>query len=140
VSQGQKGAAATLYAFDTRTEKVEPLGPAAVGGQQYITALSIDPTGRYIYYVPGAHGGADADNSPLVQYDVKNKQRKVIAFLAPFYKEKYGFVPKGTYSVACDAKGERVFITWNVNRSGGKAWDCVGLTVVDVPVAERPTK
>jgi hypothetical protein len=140
VSFGEKASDAKLYAFNTKTEAVEELGPAAVGGQNYITALSIDPTGRYIYYVPGAHGAADSDGSPLVQYDVKNKSRKVVAFLHPFFKDKYEFVLKGTYSVACDAKGERVFITWNINRNGGKAWDCVGLTVVHIPATERATK
>ncbi len=136
VSQGRKGAEATLYALDTKTEKVQELGPAAVGSQDYVASLDADPTGRYLYYVPGAHGGSDADGSAVVQFDTKTKRRKVIAFLHPFYKEKYGLVPKGTYSTAVDAKGERLYVTWNVSR-GSKAWDCVGLTVIAIPEGER---
>jgi hypothetical protein len=137
VSQPGKGAEATLYAFDVKTEEARKLGPAAVGGQQYIAALEADPAGRYLYYVPGAHGGADADGSPVVQYDVRTGNRKVLAFLDPFYRTKYGCALKGTYSLAVDARGERLFITWNANRTGGKAWDCCALTVIRIPEGER---
>lgn len=128
---------ATLYRFNTRTEMVEEFGPAAVGSQQYVAAMSGDASGRYVYYVPGAHGGSDKDGSPIVQFDTKNRTRKVIAFLNPFYQKKYGASPRGTYSVAVDPEGARVFITWNVSRSG-RVWDCTAVTVVHVPESERP--
>src|SRR5262249_54892920 len=68
VSQGRKGADATLYAFNTKTEKAEELGTAAVAGAQYIASLDVDAAGRYLYYIAGAHGGADLDGSPIVQF------------------------------------------------------------------------
>ena len=55
--EGQGGRTASIYAFNTKTEKVENLGPAAVASNTYIGAIDADPTGRYLYYVPGAHGG-----------------------------------------------------------------------------------
>jgi hypothetical protein len=136
VSSGQGRREATLYVFDTKNEEVAELGPAAVGTQSYIASLSADANGRFVYYVPGAHGGSDRDGSPLVQFDTWTQKKKVIAFLHPFYDQKYGFAPKGTYSVAVDPSGERVFITWNVSR-GGRAWDCCAVTVVHVPESER---
>lgn len=137
VSQGQGEAAeTTVFAFDTKTEKIEKLGPAAVGSQQYVAAVSADPTGRYLYYVPGAHGGSERDGSAVVQFDTKTRSRKVIAFLHPFYQEKYGLVPKGTYGLAVDPNGERLYITWNVSR-GSRAWDCCGVTTVHIPESER---
>jgi hypothetical protein len=138
VSTGQKGGDAMLYAFDTKTEKVTPLGPAPVGAVSYITALKIDPTGRYLYYIPGAHGGADRDGSPVVQYDTKSKTKKVIAFLHPYYKEKYGVDPVGTYSYALSPDGADLYVTWNANR-GGRAWDTCALSVVHIPASERKT-
>jgi hypothetical protein len=135
-SQGQGGKAATLYAFNTKTEQIESLGPAGVGSRTYVATLDADPTGRYLYYMPGAHGGSDLDGSPVVQFDVKTKQKKVIAFLHPFYKQKYGLTPAGTYSADVDPRGDKLYITWNVNR-GGRAWDCCGLSVVHIPEAER---
>jgi hypothetical protein len=136
VSQGRKGADPILYAFYTKTERIEELGPAAVGTHGYIASLDADPSGRYLYYTPGAHGGSDADGTPIVQFDVKTRQRKVIAFLHPFYKDKYGCTPVGTYSMAVDPKGDKVYVTWNTNRAG-RAWDTVTLSVIHVPESER---
>ncbi|MFN3485798.1 MAG: YncE family protein [Planctomycetota bacterium] len=128
---------ARLYAFDTRKEELRELGEAAVGTPQYIATLDVDPTGRYLYYSAGAHGGADRDGTPVVQFDVRTGRRKVIAYLHPFYKEKYGAALVGTYAMAVDPAGDKLYITWNVNRRGAKAWDCVGVTVLHLPAAER---
>ena len=136
ISNGQGGREATLYAFDTKTEKVEVLGPAAVGRQSYVATIDADPTGRYLYYMPGAHGGSETDGSPVVQFDVKTRTRKVIAFLHPFYRDKYGCTPKGTYSAAVDPAGDKLYVTWNVSR-GSRAWDCCALTVIHIPESER---
>ena len=128
---------ATLYAFHTKTEEVEILGDAAVGTQTYVASLDVDPTGRFLYYVAGAHGGGEKDGTPLVQYDVRARTRKVVAFLHPFYKDAYGCTLTGTFGSAVDPAGDKVYITWNANRSGGKAWDTVALTVVHIPAKER---
>ena len=97
---------------------------------------SWDPTGRYLYFAAGAHGGGSAEGTPVVQFDVQTRKRKVIAFLHPFYQENYGCTPVGTYSTAVDPKGDRLYVTWNVNR-GGRAWDCCALTVIHIPASER---
>ena len=136
VSKGQRSADADLWQFNTRTERVKRIGGVAVGTQAYVASIDVDPTGRYLYYVPGAHGGGHTDGSPVVQYDVKTNHKKVIAFLHPFYQDKYGFTPKGTYSTALSASGDVLFVTWNVSR-GTRAWDCCGLTVVHIPQSER---
>jgi len=135
-SNGQGNNESMIYAFNTRSEKIEVLGPSPVAKQQYIASIDADPTGRYLYYVPGAHGGSDTDGSAVVQFDVQTKQRKVIAFLHPFYKEKYGCTLQGTYSTAVDSKGDKLYITWNVSRQG-RVWDCCALTVIHIPESER---
>lgn len=137
VSQGRKGNESTIYAFNTKTEKITPLGPAAVGVNEYVASLKVDPTGRYLYYVPGAHGGSDADNSAVVQFDTQTKQRKVIAFLKPYFEKHLACIPRGTYGIALGDQGEALYITWNVSR-GTKNWDCCGLAVVHIPKEERP--
>lgn len=137
VSKGARGGEATLFAFDTKTEKAEELGSAAVASNTYITSLDADPAGRYLYYIPGAHGGSERDGSAVVQFDTRTKQKKVIAFLHPYFQEKYGATLAGTFSSAIDPKGDRLYITWNVNR-GGRVWDCCALTVIHIPESERP--
>ena len=125
-----------IYAFNTKTEKAEKLGPAAVAASSYISSLDADPTGRYLYYIPGAHGGGERDGSAVVQYDTKMKQRKVIAFLHPYCKDKFGATLMGTFSSAVDPKGDKLYITWNVSRAG-RVWDCCALTVIHIPKSER---
>lgn len=137
ISSGQGEGNAAIYSFNTKTEKAEALGSAAVGTQDYITSIDADPTGRYLYYVPGAHGGSERDGSPVVQFDTKTKRKKVIAFLHSFYSEKFGCTLKGTFSSAVDPAGDKLYVTWN-NSRGTKVWDSCVLTVIHIPASERP--
>jgi DNA-binding beta-propeller fold protein YncE len=136
VSLGQGGRDAHLYALDTKTEAVRDFGPAAGLSNSYVASLDADPTGRYLYYVPGAHGGSAGDGSAVIQFDVTTGKKKVIAFLHPFYQKKYACTPAGTYGTAVDPAGDTLYVTWNVNR-GGRAWDCCALTAIHIPAAER---
>ena len=136
VSLGQRSEDATVWSFNTRTEETRNIGSAAVGSQAYVASIDAGPRGRYLYYVPGAHGGSDRDGAPIVQFDVKTGTKKVLAFLEPFYTEQYGLTLKGTYSTALSEDGGKLYITWNVSR-GSRAWDCCGLTVVHIPESER---
>lgn len=131
------GAGSNIYRFNTKTEEIENMGSAAVGRQTYIASLDADPTGRYLYYIPGAHGGSQADGSAVVQFDTQTRQKKVIAFLHPYYMDKYGFTMAGTFSSALDEKGETLYITWNMQRAGAKSWDTVGMTAIHIPESER---
>ena len=136
VSSGQGAPDATLWSLNVKTEEVRKLGPAAIGAEAYIASIDADPTGRYLYYTPGAHGSGPRDNTPIVQYDTKTNQKKVLAFLHPFYQAKYGFTPRGTFSTALSPDGATLFVTWNVSRNT-RAWDCCALTAIHIPAAER---
>jgi hypothetical protein len=134
-----------LWSFNTKTEKAVHLGPSAVGSKDYTTSIDIDRnTNRYLYYVPGAHGGADIDGSPLVQYDLKTRTRKVIAFLHPYYFNKYRFVPCGAFGTAVSPQGDKVYITWNGNASTKPQdinkrikFNICAFMVVHIPESER---
>jgi len=136
VSNGARETDAPLWSFNTKTEEAVQLTSAAVGSRAYIASLDADPTGHYLYYIPGAHGGSEADGSPVVQFNTATGKKKVIAFLNPYYKIKYGFTLTGTFSSALDEKGETLYVTWNSNR-GTKAWDSCVLTVIHIPASER---
>ena len=130
-----------LYRFDTENEEVKQLGSAAIGSQTYVTSIDADPTGRYLYYVPGAHGGSEKDGAAVVQFDVETEKKKVIAFLHPFLEKRYGYIPIGTFSTAIDQAGDKLYITWNGNLGGAKrgrlTWDACALTVIHIPESER---
>lgn len=136
VSQGQGGREAEIFELDTKTEKTRSLGAAAVGSQTYVASIDADPTGRYLYYVPGAHGGSERDGAAVVRFDVRTGRKQVVAFLHPFYQRKYGCTLKGTYSTAVDPSGERLYVTWNASRNS-RVWDSCALTVIHLPASER---
>ena len=131
----------TLWSFNTKTEVAEKIGSAPVGSQSYVTSLDVDPAGRYLYYMPGAHGGSEHDGTPVVQFDLKTRKKKVIAFLHPFYQKKYGYTPLGTFGSAIDEKGEKLYVTWNGNRGGAVRgrldFDTCALMVIHIPESER---
>lgn len=132
-----------LWRFDIPTETATPLGPTAVGEKDYITSVDVDPaTERFLYYVPGSHGGAQLDGSPLVQYDLETGTRKVVAFLADYCEKRYGFIPMGSYCSAVSGDGTRVYVTWMGNRGGADErgrirFNTCALTVIHLPESER---
>lgn len=128
-----------LWVFDVKSEKLKYLGPGMVASQSYVTSMDLDPvTQRYIYYVPGAHGGGVKDGTPVVQYDIKTNKRKIVAFLSRFYQEKYGYSPDGTFSTAVSPDGSIVYVTWNGSRAkDAKDWDTVAMTAIHIPKSER---
>lgn len=127
----------SLWSFNTKTEELKDLGSVVVGTRAAISALNVDPTGKYVYYTVGMHGTGWQDGSPVVQFDVTTGKKKVLAFLHPYYQQKYGCTPVGSYSAALDEKGETLYITWNVKR-GTVAWDCCAMTAIHIPTSERP--
>jgi hypothetical protein len=130
---GVSGNACDIWEFDTKSGKVTMLGDGSVGKNTYVTSMDIDPSGRFIYYVPGAHGGGPREGTPVVQYDVKGKTRKVIAFMNGL-KEKTGATFEGTFSTALNEAGDTLFVTWNMGRP---VWECCGVTAIHIPASER---
>jgi hypothetical protein len=136
---GTSGTKADLWVFDVRTGEVKQLGNIGVAKQEYIASIEVDPAGRYLYYVPGAHGGASADGTPIVQYEIKTGRRKVLAFLHAHFWEKYGYALDGSFGNALDEKGERFFISWDGWRKGQpRGTECAAISVVHIPASERP--
>ena len=120
-----------------RPRRSRTLGAAAVGTQTYITSIDADPTGRFLYYVPGAHGGSERDGSPVVQFDVKTRTQEGDRVPASLLR---GEVPaarsRARSAPQSIRKGDKLYITWN-NSRGSKVWDSCVLTVVHVPASER---
>jgi hypothetical protein len=132
-----------LFTFDPVKEEVADKGYNWPGKQRYTAAMDRSPGGRYLYYLPGAHGTGYADGSPVIQYDTKTGHKKVLAFLFPYYYERYGYSPGGTFSIKLDEKGERLFILWNGGfveydpKSEDGVFGQCSLMLVNIPSSER---
>jgi hypothetical protein len=113
--------------------QVEPLTTTWDEGRDALQ-LPMDPTGRYIYYYP-------KENSPIVQYDVKTGQRKVIAWLQDFFLEKYGYLMGQVYGMEISEDGSYLVIGVNGAFEGpDKQFGHPGLLVVEIPESERLTE
>lgn len=62
----------------------------------------------------------------------------------PYYFEKYGYTPGGTFSIKLDDRGEKLFICWNgafiEHKPGEKVDDTFGacsVMTVTIPEKER---
>lgn len=102
-----------LFSFNPDKELIVEKGINWPGEQRYTTSMVRSSKGRYIYYLPGAHGKSFLDGSPVIQLDTRTGKKKVLAFLYPYYYEKYGYTTGGTFSIKLDDKGERLFILMN---------------------------
>jgi len=78
-------------------------------------SVSIDssPGGRYLYFGVASHGRGYAYGSPVLQYDKKTGKTKVLCFLFPYFYNKYGYIPGGSYSFKLSKTGDKLFMLWN---------------------------
>lgn len=134
-----------FFRFRPEIPSVEPLGVNWDKGR-YTSTMAIDPTGRYIYYMPGGKKMQNANEfGPLVQYDVTTGRRKVLAWLVDYYYEKYGYWIGGTYGMEISADGTFLVIAMNGtfatrDDENGVTYGNPSLFVVKIPEGERPLK
>jgi hypothetical protein len=101
-----------LFRYRPAKDELKLLGPAWLAGD-YVTVVELSPDERFLYYLPGAHGGAFRSGTPLVQYEIATGKRKVLCFLAEAFEREHGYVPAGTYGMTLSADGATVYVNFN---------------------------
>ena len=64
----------------------------------------------------------------------------MIAFLHPFYADKYGYVFGGSYGLSLNKDGSQLFIAWNGKFSPEKEGESFGdptNMLIEIPESER---
>lgn len=132
-----------LFRFDAGKERIEDLG-YNLGRGYYTTSLALSPGGRYLYFVPSAHGTSWKLGAPVVQYDTETRSRKVLAFLDPVFGPRHDYRFGGTFGVDVSPDGSTLYIPLNGNRTGAtksrkrdQAFGLPSLLAVHVPASER---
>ncbi len=133
-----------LFAFSPADGQLKLLGPTWLAGE-YTTVTVLSPDERFLYYLPGSHGRAWQSGTPVIQYDVAEGKRKVLAFLAAAFEQEHAYVPGGAYGVKLSADGATLYVNFN-----GHAADSIrppsmkangfGLTAfaaIQIPQSER---
>lgn len=101
-----------LFRYHPQRGELEMLGPTW-GTGQYTTVMELSPDERFIYYLPGAHGQAFKYGTPVIQYDIATRARKVLAFLAQVLEDRIDYVPGGTYGIKVSRDGATLYVNFN---------------------------
>jgi sugar lactone lactonase YvrE len=101
-----------LFRYRPASDELTLLGPSWLSGS-YTAVCVLSPDERFVYYLPGAHGGAFKDGTPVVQYEIATGQRKVLAFLAAACEKELNYVPAGTYGIKISADGGTLYVNFN---------------------------
>lgn len=101
-----------LFRYRPAAAQLELLGPTW-GTGQYTTIMLLSSDERFLYYLPGAHGQAFKYGTPLVQYEIPTRTRKVLAFLAPTLEQQIDYVPGGTYGAKLTPDGGTLYVNFN---------------------------
>lgn len=133
-----------LFRYAPARDELELLGPNWLGGM-YTTVIVLSPDERFLYYLPGAHGQAFRDGTPVLQYEIAMGTRKVLAFLAPELERNLSYVPGGTYGVKLSANGGTLYANFNGHaadelRPEGMrpiGFGLCGFVEIEIPQSER---
>jgi hypothetical protein len=101
-----------LFRYKPTADELKLLGPTWMLGE-YVTVCELSPDERFVYYLPGAHGGAFKQGTPVVQYEIATGRRKVLAFLAKACEAAHEYVPGGTYGMKVSADGGTLYVNFN---------------------------
>lgn len=101
-----------LFRYHAGRDELTMLGPNWLSGM-YTADCELSPDERFIYYLPGAHGQAFKDGTPVIQYEIATGRRKVLAFLAGVCDAECDYIPGGTYGIQLSDDGSTLYVNLN---------------------------
>jgi hypothetical protein len=126
-----------IYKFYPEQDRIAYQGKNWGTTGWYTTFLERSPDGRYLYYslssAPSFH--AESQGSPVIQYDTRTNQRKVIAFLANYYARTQHYQLSKIDGGALSADGSSLLLVGNGNIIGGPRLPA--LFDIHIPASER---
>lgn len=133
-----------IFSFDTKTEKMAVLGKTFETGPGYTAICKLSPDERFLYFVPGAHGGATVAGCPVMQMDTRTGKRKVIAFLHPYMEKQMNYHTGGTFGIDISPDGATLGICFNgkkldeqISHGSSENFDQCAVMLVHIPESER---
>lgn len=107
-----------LFSFDPAGETLEVGARLWPLNDAYSVTMDRSPAGRYLYFGVASHGRGYPYGSPVLQHDLETGTTKILAFLHPYYYEKYGYIAGGSYAFKLDETGAKLFMIWNGDFTG----------------------
>jgi len=106
---------------------IDDLGEA----RGYTTSMALHPDGERFFSVPEAHGDAFREGAPVIEVDTASGDQRVVAELNPLVDEEFGLTLGGSYNVAVDPSGERLFVGFNAGSTRDDPWGEVVLVALE---------
>lgn len=133
-----------IFRFSPTKDKVELLGPNFCKGD-YTTVCVLSPDQKYLYYLPGSHGQAFNYGTPVIQYNIKKRQQKVLGFMRESMETLYHYVPSGSYGVKISADGSTLYVNFNGHAADdirpkqmtASGFGLTSFVAIHIPASER---
>jgi hypothetical protein len=127
----------TVYGVTEKPEHLFALRPDGSiddlgGARGYTASIAVDPKGERLFYVPGAHGDSWEQGTPLIAVDTETGEQEIIVELNDVVGRELDLTLGGSYSVAVDPSGDRVYVGLNAGRDREEPWGEVVLAVVEL--------
>ena len=134
----------SLFRYSPKKDKLELLGKNFVI-PEYTTVCVLSPDEKYLYYLPGSHGGAFGIGTPVIQYNIAKHQQKVLAFMRGPLESIYHYVPAGSYGVKISADGSTLYVNFNGHAADdtrpkpmtASGFGLTGFAAIHIPASER---
>ena len=131
-----------IFDFES-TKDLEPLSQF-IGQDRAIKALEFGLSMNYEGYNIYVAGLTGTGKTSAVQTHINSllekKQKKLIAFLGPYYHKKYGYVTTGTYGIELSPDGSYLVIQMNGGFGANphkSRFQQTAIFVVHIPESER---
>ena len=137
---------AQLFRLSVRDYKLTTLGLPWSAHSDSIHVIELSPDERFLYYLPGGHGGARLIGTPVIQYEIATGQRKVLAYLAPAFNKACEYTPAGTYGIECSPDGSTLYVNFNgspssrflpPNKKDAGGFGLTSFAAIHIPESER---
>lgn len=128
VTQGEGETPSVIFALDP-SGKVRRLTEA----RGYTASMTLSKDGSTLYYVPGAHGDANLQGTPVIEVDTKTGRDRVLVELNPLAEDALDLTLGGSYDIALDPKRDVLYVGANAGKDSESPWGEVVLSIITLP-------
>ena len=129
-----------FYKFFPAADRVVKLGMNWLNGTEILQDICISPDKRFAYYISASGLRPDPlpfeSGMPVIQVDLRNHRKKVIAFLAPFIMQQHQFGLCAVYAIALSADGRSLVAIFNGDRDVPQ-YGQIAVVHIHIPESER---
>ncbi|MEO5998292.1 MAG: hypothetical protein ABIN89_16175 [Chitinophagaceae bacterium] len=133
-----------LFRYSPSKDEITLLGSNFLADGEYITVCDLSPDEKYLYYLPGAHGSAGFSGTPVIQYNIRKRQQKALAFLYEPMNKAFNYAPGGTYGMKMTNDGSVLYVGLNGSPSDslrpkglGAGFGLTSFAIIQIPARER---